>query len=90
MKTCTEATQEVGQEFTITTFDLGVCMKALTLIWGNPDDYRNHIILIGAFHTIMNYLKMVGHKMAGSGYTEIIVESGLAENSDLKGMNHRR
>lgn len=28
-----DATKEVGQEYVLNTFDLGGCMKALTLIW---------------------------------------------------------
>ena len=31
-----EATREVGQTNTVTTFDLAVCMKAYPLIWNNP------------------------------------------------------
>jgi len=30
------ATAKVGQHYTINTFDLGVCMKALPLIWKFP------------------------------------------------------
>ena len=52
-------------------------MKALPLIWDNPAEYKNHIVLIGAFHTIMNYFNMIGHKMAGSGYAELLIEAGL-------------
>ena len=33
LKRSAEATAEVGQKYTIVTFDLGVCMKALPLIW---------------------------------------------------------
>ena len=77
LKRCEQATKEVGQLYTITTFDLGVCMKALPLIWDNPAEYKNHIVLIGAFHIIMNYLNMIGHKMAGSGYAELLIEAGL-------------
>ena len=77
LKRCEQATKEVGQLYTITTFDLGVCMKALPLICDNPVEYKKHIVLIGAFHTIMNYLNMIGHKMAGSGYAELLIEAGL-------------
>ena len=32
-----EASREVGQDYTtLTTFDLGVCMKAYPLIWSHP------------------------------------------------------
>ena len=47
-----DATHEVGQEYAITTFDLGVCMKAYPLIWKNPECYKKHIIMIGSFHVI--------------------------------------
>ena len=45
-----KATAEVGQKYVITTFDLGVCMKAYPLVWNNPMKYDNHIIMIGTFH----------------------------------------
>ena len=86
LRQCEKATQEVGQLYTITTFDLGVVMKAMPLIWSRPTAYKNHIILIGTFHTIMNYLNMLGHKMAGSGYSEIIIEANLTTSGCLKGV----
>ena len=54
-----QASHEVGQEYVITTLDLGACMKAFPLIWNNSDQYKQHIILIGTFHTICAYLKVI-------------------------------
>jgi hypothetical protein len=88
LRKCEQATQEVGQLYTITTFDLGVVMKALPIIWQNPVDYQKHIILIGPFHTIMNYMNMIGHKMAGSGYSEIVLEANLVTSGCLKAVLH--
>ena len=46
-----EATaDELGQKYAITSFDLGVCMKAFPLVWNEPQRYAGHIILIGTFH----------------------------------------
>ena len=45
-------------------------MKSMPIIWEKPDIYSNHVVLIESFHTIMNALKMAGHKMAGSGYMQ--------------------
>ena len=59
------ATKEVGQTYTVTTFDLGVCMKAFPIIWNNPGKYEDHIVMIGTFHLICAYLKMVGKKWPG-------------------------
>ena len=82
-----EATAEVGQEYVISTFDLGVCMKALPLIWKFPQQYGKHIVLIGQFHQAMNYIGMLcGHKMRGSGYQEILLEAQLVSSGSLNGV----
>jgi hypothetical protein len=55
-----EASKEVGQQYVITTFDLGVCMKAYPLVWLHPEKYQQHIVMIGSFHVICAYFKMLG------------------------------
>ena len=78
---CSEdATQAVGQTYTINTFDFGVCMKVLHLVWRYPDKYQKHIIVTGPFHTGM----VTDHKARGSGYAEILLEAGLAEKRCVK------
>ena len=81
-----EASEKVGQSIVITTFDLGVCMKAYPLVWNNPVKYKNHIIMIGTFHLISAYFKMIGKKMAGSGFSDILLESGLITNGSIVGV----
>ena len=44
-----EGSTEARQEYTISTFDLGVCMKAHPMIWSEPEKYKSHIILIGIY-----------------------------------------
>lgn len=53
---CSEAaTAAVSQQYVLNTFDLGVCMKALPLIWKFPEKYTNHVGIPCQFHTGMNY-----------------------------------
>jgi len=81
-----EATNEVQQQYVITTFDLGVCMKAYPLIWNNQAGYDKHIILIGTFHLVSAYMKMIGKKMNGSGLSDILLEAGLISTGSLQGV----
>lgn len=87
---------EVGQEYVLNTFDLGGCMKALPLIWKFPDEYEEHVVTPGPFHTGMNYMGMVtAHKCKGSGYAEILIEAELVFTSGclegvLKGKAHAK
>ena len=62
-------------------------MKALPIIWRWPDEFENHVIMIGPFHTSMNFIGMLtGHKMRGSGYTKILSEAQLVTSGSLKGV----
>lgn len=47
LKQSEDATKEVGQEYVLSTFDLGGCMKALPLIWKFPDEYKKHVVTKG-------------------------------------------
>ena len=77
LKLSEDATNEVGQEYVVTTFDLGVCMRAYPIIWKSPARYEKHIVMIGSFHVVCAYLKMIGKKMAGTGMSDIFLEAGL-------------
>ena len=78
LKRSEEATTSVGQKYVIDTFDLGVCMKILSLIWKFPSQYKDHIVIPGQFHTEMNLIDTLTRKKArGSGYKEILIEAQL-------------
>ncbi|KAJ8333550.1 hypothetical protein SKAU_G00415580 [Synaphobranchus kaupii] len=79
------ATDEVGQEHVVSTFDLGVVMKACPIIWKFMKRYKRHIILIGPFHTGFNFAgRITGCKMHGAGYADILIEAKLVTSASLK------
>ncbi|KAL2091604.1 hypothetical protein ACEWY4_013867 [Coilia grayii] len=86
LRAAEEATNEVGQEYVITTFDMGVCIKALPLIWQNPERYKKHVMLPGTFHLECAFMKMLGKKMKGSGFEDILLEAGLISGGSLAGV----
>ena len=86
LRAAEEATNEVGQHYVITTFDLGVCMKAFPIVWNSGERYKNHIILIGTFHLLCAYMRAIGKKMAGSGLEEVFLEAGLIGSGSLSGV----
>ena len=42
-----QGARKIGQKYVVTTFDLGVCMKAYPIIWNQPKKFEDHIIMIG-------------------------------------------
>ena len=65
-------------------------MKAYSIIWNNPQRYSEHIVLIGTFHLVCAHLKMVGKKMAGTGFDDVLIEAGLITCGSLKGVTSRK
>ena len=86
LKYTEEATKEVNQKNVITTYDWGFCMKAFPIIWNEPRKYKNHIIMIGSFHILCAYMKMIGNKMQGTGLSDILLESELTSCGSLVGV----
>ena len=71
------ASREIGQKYAVTTFGLGLCMKAYPIIWKSPDFYDDRIVMMGSFHLICAYLKMIGKKMNESGLADVLLEVGV-------------
>ena len=88
------ATNVIDQRYTICTSDLAIVMKALEIIWNEKEKYRDFIVQIGAFHTICAYFNILGKKMDGSGFNEVLLESGICTsgsiNGVMKGMHHNK
>ena len=51
---------ENGQQYVVNTFDIRACVNVLPFIWKYPEKYRSLIVLPGAFHTIMNFIRVIG------------------------------
>ena len=79
-----KATQNIGQEFTIVTFDLGVAKKVFNILWQNHIKFGNVIIKIGVFHTICSLFGAMGKHMKGSGFEEIIIEADVCASGSLQ------
>ena len=78
--------KKVGQKYVVTTFDLGVCMKAYPIIWNQPKKFEDHINMIGTFHVVCTYFKMIVKKMEGTGLSDILLEAGLIGSGSVTGV----
>ena len=88
------ASRKVGQKYAVTTFDLGLCIKVYPIIWKSSHFYDDHIVIIGSFHLICAYLKMIGKKTNESGLSDVLLEAGVISvgfiNGVISGKNYSR
>jgi hypothetical protein len=61
-------------------------MKAYPIIWNQPKRFEDHIIMIGTFHVVCAYFKMIGKKMEGTGLSDILLEASLIGSGSVTGV----
>ena len=77
MARCMDITRHLGQEFCVLTLDLQLYSKAKLLQWFKMNECENMILMLGGFHTQMNFAKVIGKHMTDSGLKEIWIDSSL-------------
>jgi hypothetical protein len=78
------ATRSVKQPYTIVTFDLAVAKKAYAQVWHHSLRYQDVIVRLGVFHTICSYLGALGKLLRGSGFADIVIESGVCASGSIE------
>ncbi|KAK3107392.1 hypothetical protein FSP39_013623 [Pinctada imbricata] len=73
----------LNQEHTIVTFDLAVAKKAYSIVWQNQKKFENVIVRMGVFHTTCAIFHALGKHMAGSGFAEVVIESGICASGSV-------
>lgn len=84
LDTSLAACQEVEQDYAIVTFDLAVAKKAYSLVWQYSEKYNKVIVRMGVFHTICSIFSAIGKMMKCSGWSEIVIESGVCASGSLE------
>ena len=72
----------LGQTFTIIIADQPLYSSSQELVWSQPDNYKNVMLMMGDLHITFSFLRAIGQHMEGVGIDDIWVESGaFAKNS---------
>ena len=67
VRRCMSISAQCGQEHTVITVDQALYCKLMELKW-SVEEYKEKLIpRLGGLHTAMNFLKVIGDHMAGSG-----------------------
>ena len=80
LKTSIQVTSKLGQEYTFVTMDLAASKITYDIQWDSPKTFSEAIIHLGVFHTMCFYMGSLGKMMSGSGFEEILTESGICAN----------
>jgi len=69
----------------VVVFDQALYAKAAEIVWKHKDKYKAVVLRLGAFHTIMVVLSILGKRFEDTGLRDLCIESGIvAEGSVTK------
>ena len=67
------------------TMDIGAAIKAYQVLWNNPQIWNDIIIHLGDFHAMMACFGAIGSFIKGSGFEEIVFQTGLCSPGSING-----
>ena len=77
---------EVNMPYVNVSLDVGAAINAYKLIWNHPIKFSNVVIHLGDFHAMKEIFSVLGLFVQGSGFEEIIFQSGMCNSGTLNGI----
>ena len=68
------------------TLDVGAAINAHKILWNYEDKFKNIVIHLGDFNFMKECFGAVGSFISGSGFEDIIYQSGLCFSGSLNGI----
>ena len=75
MEKCTEMSHALGQSFSVQTMDQQLYCIAKKVMWHFPDEFKNHTMRLGGFHTHCCFISSIGQFWGDVGLRNILVDS---------------
>ena len=82
-ETSRKLTKNANMMYAHIIMDLGAAIKAYHVVWNDADYWNDIIIHLGDFHTMMTFFRIIGTVISGSGFEEIVYQSGLCTPSSI-------
>ena len=60
----------------VCVFDQSIFAKAAEIKWRDPSKYKNRVLLLGTFHTIMTYMNVISKRFKDTGLRDVLIQSG--------------
>jgi hypothetical protein len=83
LMTSLEVSKCLNQKYTFVTMDLAAAKIAYDIIWDSKDKCSTVVLNLGPFHIMCSYMGALGKMMAGSGFEDVLIQSGLCASGSI-------
>ena len=67
--------KELNLQDAIIVVDQAIYAKAVDIVWKEKEVFKNVVLRLGAFHTSMTFMSVIGKRFADAGLLELLVNS---------------
>ena len=78
--------RKANMPYSNVTLDVGAAINAYNVLWNYENKFKNIVIHLGHFHFRKECFGAVGSLISGSGFEDIIHQSGLYSSRSLNGV----
>ena len=61
-------------------------MQKPSKLWQRPEELKPVVLRLGAFHMTMAMLAVLGKRIDGSGWSDLVVEAGVLATGSVSGV----
>ncbi len=74
---CHDMTSALGQEYSIQTMDQQLYAVAQQVKWAAGDEFADHSLRLGGFHTLATFIASIGKIWGDGGLRDLLADSGV-------------
>ena len=86
MSKCKDMTLRLGQANAVQTMDQQLYAVAQQVKWTKPEEFQNHVLRLGGFHSTCCFISVIGKVWGDGGLRDLLVESGVYASNTVDQM----
>ena len=86
MEKCTEMSHALGRSFSVQTMDQQLYCIAKQVMWHLSDEFNNHTMRLGGFHTQYCFISSIGQLWGDAGLRDILLDNGVYASATVDQM----
>ena len=75
--------QALSLEEIVCVFDQTLYAKAAEIVWKHKDKFKSVVLRMGVFHTIINFIPIIGKRFGPAGLRDLVVECNIVTDGSI-------
>ena len=84
MERCLAIKERLKLKSIVCVFDQAIYAKAVEIKWKKMDQFKDCVVILGIFHLLMMYLRIIGKRFKDAGLWNVLVQSEIVAEGSIE------